>query len=439
MRPEVRAEYAEVRARLEGDAEFLTRLERFFTELRDPLAALYGDDPRFPAQFAALLDAIAATAALARSGPPPAGPRARDHAGLAAARAGGRLRLLRRPLRRHAGGRARAAAVRARAGRQLPAPDAAAGRAPGAQRRRLRGRGLRRRRAGARHDGRPARAGRRSARRRHGAVRRRRPQPHRARARVGARQAGVLPHVPGPLRARRVRAHAARGLPRHRPRQLLVGPRARALGVDDVQRVSVGPRLHEPRGVRRDVAGRARPRQRRRRRPAPGRRAVPVEAQGHRLPEPARGPPAAAGAPRGGPDRRPGRRVQGGGDRRPGPARDLSRDGPARGQGVRPRLQQRADGADVERAGVRPRGADDPRAGRHAGRAGGRRLGHLRALPRRHRLDDHARGRGGRGRGRAPAPELPVGLLRRRLPRRRSPAARASSPTTPRARRARAG
>ncbi len=61
MRPEVRAEYAEVRARLEGDAEFLTRLERFFTELRDPLTALYGDDPRFPAQFAALLDAVAAT------------------------------------------------------------------------------------------------------------------------------------------------------------------------------------------------------------------------------------------------------------------------------------------------------------------------------------------------------------------------------------------
>jgi amylosucrase len=62
MRPEVRAEYAEVRARLEGDAEFLTRLERFFTELRDPLVALYGDDPRFHAQFAALLDAIAAGA-----------------------------------------------------------------------------------------------------------------------------------------------------------------------------------------------------------------------------------------------------------------------------------------------------------------------------------------------------------------------------------------
>jgi amylosucrase len=61
MRPEVRAEYAELRARLDGDAAFLTRLERFFTELRDPLVALYGDDPRFPEQFGALLDAIAAT------------------------------------------------------------------------------------------------------------------------------------------------------------------------------------------------------------------------------------------------------------------------------------------------------------------------------------------------------------------------------------------
>src|SRR5919197_526573 len=36
MRPEVRAEYAQVRARLAGDAAFLTRLERFFTEERDP-------------------------------------------------------------------------------------------------------------------------------------------------------------------------------------------------------------------------------------------------------------------------------------------------------------------------------------------------------------------------------------------------------------------
>jgi len=62
MRPEVRAEYAEIRARLDGDPAFLTRLERFFTELRDPLVALYGGDPRFPEQLGALLDAMAATA-----------------------------------------------------------------------------------------------------------------------------------------------------------------------------------------------------------------------------------------------------------------------------------------------------------------------------------------------------------------------------------------
>ena len=63
MRPEVRAEYAEVRARLAGDDAFLTRLERFFTELRDPLVALYGTDSRFPAEFVALLDALARSAA----------------------------------------------------------------------------------------------------------------------------------------------------------------------------------------------------------------------------------------------------------------------------------------------------------------------------------------------------------------------------------------
>jgi amylosucrase len=65
MRPEVRAEYAEARARVVGDEAFLTRLERFFTELRDPLVALYGGDSRFREQFGALLEAIAA-AALAR-------------------------------------------------------------------------------------------------------------------------------------------------------------------------------------------------------------------------------------------------------------------------------------------------------------------------------------------------------------------------------------
>ena len=70
----------------------------------------------------------------------------------------------------------------------------------------------------------------------------------------------------------------------------------RPLGLDDVQRLPVGPRLHEPRRLRGDGRGDALAGRGRRRRPAPGRRAVPVEAAGHELPEPARGPRAAAGA-----------------------------------------------------------------------------------------------------------------------------------------------
>src|ERR1700742_2666983 len=63
MRPEVRAEYEDARGRLGGDAAFAVRLERFFTELRDPLVAVYGGDERFPAAWERLLDAIARTAA----------------------------------------------------------------------------------------------------------------------------------------------------------------------------------------------------------------------------------------------------------------------------------------------------------------------------------------------------------------------------------------
>jgi amylosucrase len=63
MRPDVRAEFERARASIDGDAAFATRLERFFTELRDPLVALYGRHARFAEHFAALLDTIAATAA----------------------------------------------------------------------------------------------------------------------------------------------------------------------------------------------------------------------------------------------------------------------------------------------------------------------------------------------------------------------------------------
>src|SRR5215213_2077939 len=63
MRPEVRARHAEALTRIDGDEAFLTRFERFFTELHDPLHTVYGADPRFPAQLAELLDAMAASAA----------------------------------------------------------------------------------------------------------------------------------------------------------------------------------------------------------------------------------------------------------------------------------------------------------------------------------------------------------------------------------------
>src|SRR5215217_5511848 len=63
MRPEVRARHAEALTRIDGDEAFLTRFERFFTDLHDPLHTIYGADPRFPAAWNALLDAIARNAA----------------------------------------------------------------------------------------------------------------------------------------------------------------------------------------------------------------------------------------------------------------------------------------------------------------------------------------------------------------------------------------
>src|SRR5918998_1735047 len=61
MRPEVRERHAQAVARIGAhDDPFLTRLERFFTELHDPLHAVYGGDERFPAAWEGLLDAIAA-------------------------------------------------------------------------------------------------------------------------------------------------------------------------------------------------------------------------------------------------------------------------------------------------------------------------------------------------------------------------------------------
>ena len=278
----------------------------------------------------------------------------------------------------------------------------------------------------------------RPARGRDGAVRRPRAQPHRGRARVGARAAGLLPHVRGPRRSPTpTSARCPRSSPTPRPgasrwssdsRWVWTTFNAYQWDLDytnpDVFVAMASAMLGARRG--------------RRRRPAPGRRAVPVEAAGHQLPEPARGPRAAAGLPRGDADRRARGGLQGRGDRRPARPRPLPRDRPARGQGVRPRLPQRAHGAAVERAGVGPRGADDEHAAGDAAGPARRRLADLRALPRRHRLGDHARGR---RRASARTPTCTGASWPTSTPassRARSRAARASSPTRARARRARA-
>jgi len=62
MRAEVRADYEAALHVVSGDDAFAVRFERFFTELRDPLVGLYGEDARFADAFARLLKAIAATA-----------------------------------------------------------------------------------------------------------------------------------------------------------------------------------------------------------------------------------------------------------------------------------------------------------------------------------------------------------------------------------------
>src|SRR4051794_40200424 len=63
MREEVRADYEAALGVVAGDDAFAVRFERFFTELRDPLVALYGEDPRWPRAWRRLLGAVADGAA----------------------------------------------------------------------------------------------------------------------------------------------------------------------------------------------------------------------------------------------------------------------------------------------------------------------------------------------------------------------------------------
>ena len=152
-------------------------------------------------------------------------------------------------------------------------------------------------------------------------------QPHRPGAPVGAGLAGrrpgvrrLLHRVPRPDDARPLRADDQRRLPAAGARLVQLGAgglrRRRRLGVDDVLRLPVGPRLHQPGGVRRRAGHGAVAGQPRRGDLPAGRGAVHVEADGHQLPQPARGARAAAGAARAGQAGRAGHRVQGRGDRR---------------------------------------------------------------------------------------------------------------------------
>ena len=284
----------------------------------------------------------------------------------------------------------------------------------------------------ARHHGRPGDARGRPSPARDGAVRRPRREPHRRRAPLGEGRSRrrpdlprVLPHLPRPRDARPLRAHAARGLPR--PGAGLVHPRRRGrLGLDDVQLLPVGPRLVEP--------GRPRGHARRRCSTSPTAASTSCASTPHPSSGSARAPTArtsprstapagAARLPRG---RRTGGAVQGRGDRRAAPARAVPRRArpvPAR---VRPRLPQPADGAAVVVTGHARRAARPQRPGPDAAGTADDCMGHLPALPRRHRLGRLRRGRLGGRAGPARPPAVPQRLLRRHATTGRSRAGRCS-------------
>ena len=254
MRDEVRAEYEAALASVSGDDAFAVRFERFFTELRDPLVALYGDDPRFAAAFAR-------AAARGRARPPR---RARASCGvldherevtpdwLQREQAVGYVTYVDRFAGTLAGVRERLPYLRELGVTYLhlmpllharPAPNDGGY----AVRRLRRGRARRwgRWRTCARWPPTCARHGM--------ALCVDLVLNHVAAEHPWARDPAFYPHVPGPLRARRVRADAARRVPRHRARAASPG-RGRPLDLDDVQHLPVGPRLHEPGGVRGDGA-----------------------------------------------------------------------------------------------------------------------------------------------------------------------------------------
>src|SRR3954447_1435313 len=63
MTPDMRVAYRRALDEVAGDAAFTVRFERWFGDLRGPLEDVYGDDPRFPDAWRALLRAVADAAA----------------------------------------------------------------------------------------------------------------------------------------------------------------------------------------------------------------------------------------------------------------------------------------------------------------------------------------------------------------------------------------
>ena len=268
---------------------FALRLDRYHDDLADALAR---DPPRPRGPRRARCSRLVELAAVGvrratRRAAPPRRPAAAQP-GLAPAAADVRLRLLHRAVRRGPARRGQAPRPPRGPGRHLPAPDAAAPAARGRQRRRVRRAGLPAPSAAtsapwttcATWRPRCASAGSACAWTSCSTTSR---VEHEwaAKARAGGAdsQRTATTSTSSPTRpCRRLRADAARGVPRLRSRQLHLGRRPAGLGLDDVQRVPVGPQLGQPRGAGRVRRDHPRAGQPRRRGAAARRDRVPLEA-----------------------------------------------------------------------------------------------------------------------------------------------------------------
>ena len=188
-------------------------------------------------------------------------------------------------------------------------------------------------------------------------------------------------HVPRPRDAGSVREVSAGDLPGLRPRQLHLERRGRPVGVDDVQRVPVGPQLGESRCALRIRRAHLLAGEQGRGRLPFGRHRLHLEAHGDQLPEPAGGPRPHAGPARVPSHRRSRGGVQGGGDRRPRGSHALPGCGAPLRSRLRHGLSQRAHGSAVELLGHGRSGDGAGGLGRDAPQADERDMGDVRPLP----------------------------------------------------------